>query len=277
VTPLALGVVTAGHTAGGLAEAAERHPRVVARRVQVGDPADGGIAGLVVDVPPHDRARVVVELARRWRVPLLLEAPVAPSIDGAQAVADVRGGAPIFSCNPLDHHLPTQRLRAQVAAGADPLQSFFAVWRFRPDAYHDGALPQLVDYVGRLSASRPARVTTMRRDRPTVALVSVRYENHVIGSIELGAHLPGALPWRSELLVECFCRDTVYHCASGNQAVTVDGPDRAFVDWSAAPADDMVATFVDALVNGRGPARSVGDDLQVLDVCREILGAVPPA
>jgi len=277
VTALALGVVAAGDAPTGLAEAAQRHPGVVTHHVQVGQPAGGGIAGLVVDVPPHDRPHVVAELVRRWRVPVLLEAPVASSIEGARAVADVRGAAPIFSCNPLDHHLPTQRLRAQIASGTDPLQSFVAVWRFRPDAYYDGALPQLVDYVGRLSGSRPTRVTTTRRDCPSVSLVSVRYENDVLGSIELGAHLPGALPWRSELLVECFCRDTVYHCASGNQAVTVDGADRALVDWSAAPADDMVAMFVDALVNEWGPARSVCDDLQVLDVCREILGTVRPA
>jgi len=274
MNPLPLGIVTLGDTrTRGLAAAAERHPAVVPHRVRPEQPAAGDIAGLVVDVPATDRWKVLTTLVEHWHVPVLVDAPVAMTSAAVPALVGRRDAVPIFSENPLDHHLPTRRLRSEIAAKGDPLQQFFAAWRFRDGAWRDDAVIQLIDYLGHLTNSRPTRVTTMRRASPRVLLVSLRYADDVVGTVEVGAHLPTSLPQSSELLIECFCRDSVYHCASGNQAITVDGRQRISVDWSADPAAHMVSAFVEAVTHGQAPARSVDADLQTLRICDDILGA----
>jgi len=278
VNPLTLGIVRLSGAGGtGLAAAAERHPGVVSRCVTVEDRPATDITGLVIDVPPIDRQAVVLQLARRWRVPFLLEAPVALTPDGVTEVERACGEAPVCSENPLRHHLPTRRLREQVVAAADPVEQVFAAWRFRQGGFDRGALAQLIDYLGHLVGSRVARATTMRRDRPAAFLVSLRYENDVVGSVEIGEHLPASLPWRSELLIECFCRERVYHCAPDTQAITVDGRRRASVDWSEPAFGHIISTFVEALAGGHAPERSLGSDLGALVICRAIVDVPDPA
>ena len=270
--PLTLGVVTLnGARDTGLAAAVAQHPGVVSRPVTVDDTPAAGIAGLVIDVPSADRQAIVLRLAGRWRVPFLVEAPVALAADGIDAVARTRRGSPLFSENRLLHHLPTRRLRERVAAAADPVEQLFAAWRFRPGALDRGAVVQLIDYLGQVTGSGVARVTAMRRDNPAAFLVSLRYENDAVGSIEIGEHLPSSLPWASELVIECFCRETVYHCEPGNQAITADGRTRAAVDWSEPALEQVVSAFVDALIDGRAPERSLDEDRRALAVSSAIL------
>lgn len=272
MNPLTLGVVTLdGARGAGLAAAVEQHPGVVSRPVSVDEKPPDGFTGLVIDVPPADRQATVLRLAERWSVPFLVEAPVALTADGIDAVGRVRRASPVFSENRLRYHLPTRRLRERVAAAADPVEQLFAAWRFRPGGLDRGAVVQLIDYLGQVVGSGVARVTAMRRDNPAAFLVSLRYENGAVGSIEVGEHLPSSLPWASELVIECFCRETVYHCEPGNQAITVDGRTRAAVDWSEPAFEQIASAFVDALVDGRAPERSLDEDRRALAISSAIL------
>jgi hypothetical protein len=274
MNPLTIGIVAPdGAEKTGLAAAVERHPTVQSRPITLEDKAAADIMGLVIDAPLADRQTIIVRLAGRWHVPFLVEAPAALTADGIDAMRRARGRHPVFSENRLHHHLPTRRLRERLAAAADPVEQLFAAWRFRRGAFDRGALVQLIDYLQQLVGSDVARVTTMRRDGPTAFLVSLRYENDAVGSVEIGEHLPPSSPLASELLIECFCRETVYHCDPYQQAVTVEGRMRAAVDWSEPAYECIASAFVQALTEGRGPTRSADDDLKALTLADTVLGA----
>jgi hypothetical protein len=109
----------------------------------------------------------------------------------------------------------------------------------------------------------------MGREGPEVLLVMLRYGNGVVGSLEIGAHLPRNFATESELVVECFCRQNVYHCTPENHAITVQGSRRQHVGWLPDQAADMVAGFLEMLrggVAGRGAA----DDVRLLALVEEI-------
>lgn len=271
---LHLGIVTAGREADRrLADATRRHPDVSVVPVAIDDPPDPVVAGLVVDVPLAERGGIVSSLLRRWSVPILLEAPVARSLTEARDAVPAQGHRLVFSFNPLRFRVPTRRLLADVTGSGDPLESLFAVWRFQPSVPRAHALPQLLDYVGALVAAAPTRVSAFMRADSLVMLALIRYANGVVAHLELGAHLPTALPSPFELLVECFGRDSAYQCQADAQVVTVDGIERRSRDWSPRAEDLMVDEFVAAVRAGAEPGRSVADDLAALALHEEILAA----
>lgn len=112
------------------------------------------------------------------------------------------------------------------------------------------------------------------RGKPEILLAMVRYDSGVVGSLEVGAHLPATARTGPELFIECFCRESVRHCWPGNQAARVEGARPASRDWSPDPAEHMIAVFTDA-VHGRDvPRRSLADDVTALELAEELLSGL---
>ena len=268
---IAVGVVTAdAPTELDLAAAAERHEGIIAHRIAPDEPPARSLSALIIDVPLEERGPVVELAANRWRVPILVETPFADTLDRASALAAGVDGVGLFSMNPLRHALPTRRLAEGLTQSDDPVETLFAAWRFRAGDRWEHALPQLLDYVSWVSGNPLDRIAAMRRDQPPAMLVSLRYANGVVGSLEVGAHLPHGYPTRSSLLIECFCTDSVHHCAPDNQAITILGLRCERHGWLPDPAPDIISAFVDALRTGQPPPRGERDDLRLLAVCQAV-------
>jgi hypothetical protein len=273
---LTLGIVASqAHPERGLAAAAERHPAVNVRQVGPDERIPVDVAGVVIDVPLLLRSRVLERLAGRAGVPVLVEAPVTTRIARARTLAGRVRDIPVFSLNPLPHWVPTRRFQEQVREASDPVETIFAAWRFRRGSDWSHALPQLVDYLGGIVGKPVARHTVASRTNPTLHLITLRYTNDVVASLEVGHHLPESAVVPEELLVECFCRETVFHCDAWGQSLTVEGNERGVHDWSPDPADRMLASFLNAIRDGQPMERSLADDLDALDLCDRILAAPP--
>jgi hypothetical protein len=269
---VSLGVVTPEPSrAQGLAAAAGRNPDVVVTPLSLDDQPADGLVGIVLDAPLTQRGAAIEQLARRWHLPLLVNMPFAATVRQAEQLRASVDDLPLFSLNPLQFHVPLKRMSDSIAGGTDPLETFFAVWRFKSRGEWESGILQLIDHLSSISPSPLARVSTMRRTSPDVLLSMMRYENDVVGSIEIGAHLPESVTGNSELLVECFCHESVYHCYSDQQAITVDGGRPAHRDWSLDPSDLMIAAFVEAIRHGQRPWRSLDDDLSALSLASRIL------
>lgn len=268
-----IGIVSAGsESEGRLAGAVRRNPNVQAIDINPSVSTEK-VAGLVVDAPLAERGAIAADVVGRWSVPLLVEAPLAAGGDQARLILERAGDAPVFSLNPLRYHTPTRQLHADVSGSQDALETFFAVWRFQSGRPSGDALPRLLDYLSSLAGAPVAHLSAMSRTDPDVLLLLLRYANEVVGHIELGDHLPATLPQPSELLIECFCRESAYQCRSGRQAVTIDGAERVYRDWSPAPEDEMAGAFVDALFGRATNLRRGADDLAILALCEEVRGA----
>lgn len=276
MSDLSIAVLTVdGGGSAHLAAAAMRHPGIAVRRLRAGELRLDGVAGVVIDAPPSRRAELVTALLPDCRVPVLVEAPAATTARAARALAGAVERHLVLSLNPLRHALPTRRLTERMRETPDPLETFFAAWRFRPGAMWRDALPQLLDYVGTLVPGRPLRVSASSRRNPEVLLALLRYDSGVVGSLEVGGHLPADARADPELFIECFCRESVYHCWPGNQAVRVEGPRPVLRDWSPDPAEHMISVFTDAVRGRDAPRRSVADDAAALEVAEELLGWRP--
>jgi len=274
VSRLSLAVITDDPPAdGGLAAAVERDHHVASHRVAIGGEFPAGVDGVVVDVPLAKRAEALSMIGGRPDVPVLAEMPVAPSVQQGRALAETLSGRPVVSLNPLAYHVPTKRLLDLIAGGIDPLETFFAVWRFHPADGWDQALARGVGFAGSLTRSVPIRISALHRPSPSVLIALLRYENGVVGSFELGSHLPDAAPRFPELLIECFCHDSAYHCRAENQAITLEGDSRIHRDWAPDPAVAMLTAFLDVIRGDNGPHRGLEDDLKTLAVCEEMLAA----
>jgi hypothetical protein len=181
----------------------------------------------------------------------------------------------IVAANPLRYALHTRRLPEELARGNDPLQTFFAAWRFRAHSSAAHALPQLLDYVGALCTEQPARLSAMQRHLlPRSLMVTLRYASDVLGSIEVGNHLPETFPSESELVVECFCQASAYSCIPGNQAVQLYGERHTAHEWQPEPADAIVAGFAGWLRGGDRPPGGITNDLTTLRLVDRISQAL---
>jgi hypothetical protein len=271
---ITLGVVASqAHPERGLAAAAERHPMVSTRQVGPDERVPVDVAGVVIDVPLLLRSRVLERMAGRSSVPVLVEAPVTTRIARARTLAEHARDIPVFSMNPLRHWLPTRRFQEQIRDAADPVETIFAAWRFRRGSDWSHALPQLVDYLGGIVGKPVARHTVVSRTNPTLHLITLRYTNDVVASLEIGHHLPETAAAPEELLIECFCRENVFHCEAWGQSLTVEGSSRGVHDWSPDPADQMLSSFLSAIRDGHPMVRSLADDLDALDLCDQVLAA----
>jgi hypothetical protein len=269
---LSLGVVALEPGgAHSLAAAAARNPDVVVTGLSLDDQPLAGLKGIVVDAPLAQRGAAIEQLVSRWRLPLLVKMPFAATISQAKQVRLALGNTPLFSLNPLQFHVPTKRLHDDIVNGDDPLETYFAVWRFKAGTDWESHIVQLIDHLSCIIATPVSRVSTMRRTSPDALVSLLRYENDVVGSIEIGAHLPASTIGDSDLRVECFCRESVFHCYSNQQAITVEGSRPVHRDWSPEASDLMVAAFVDALRKEQSPWRSIADDLSALALARRIL------
>ncbi len=254
----------------GLAAAIEREPRVVARHVTLGSELPPNVDGVVVDVPLAKRFHALSSLSGRMDLPILTETPFAPNLALGHTLAEQLSGHRVASLNPLAHHVSTMRLLEQVAEAADPLETFFAARRFRSLDRSDQHLAQIVGFANALTRSFPIRLSALRRSSPDVLIALLRYEGDVVGSLEIGGHLPNQGPRFSELLIECFCHASAYQCRAENQTITLEADSRTYLDWAETPAAAMLSTFIALIQDDRMPRRGVEDDLRTLAICAEI-------
>jgi len=260
-----LGVVASDRGADQpLARAATRQRTLPVRPVTHDTPVANDVAGLIVAAPLDERPTLLAHLARTWRVPLLVEAPVAATTEQAQPLLDLADVDRIVAANPLRYGLHTARLVQHVGHHDDPLHTFFAAWRFRAPAVPEHALPQLLDLLGALGPGDLWRVSALERSEPAVLVATLRYASGLIGSLEVGGHLPDGFPSSSELIVECSCAERTYHCAPSAQAVSLYGPESTRTEWQPEPAEAMVRAFVDWLLGGPRPVGHVRADLAAL-------------
>jgi hypothetical protein len=264
-----------GPTDLALARAAARSPGLVVRVLTLDEPYSDDVAGLIVDASLQQRVELLARVAERWPVPILIESPVAADLEHAHGVQHLAENEAIVAANPLRYALHTRRLLEELAGTNDPLQTFFAAWRFRAQSAATHALPQLLDYVGALCMDRPGRLSAMRHELlPAILMVTLRYASDVLGSIEVGDHLPEDFPSDSELVVECFCRASAYSCTPSNQAVQLYGEGHVSYEWQPRPADVMVAAFTGWLRGGARPPGGVGNDLTTLRLVDRISQAL---
>ena len=243
-----------------LADAAARSVGLPTRCVSISDPVTDDLAGLVVDVSPEIRAEMLQRLADVWAGPILVEAPVAATQEELRGLAAV--GDRLVSVNPLLYGLHTHRLIEELRAAGDQLETFTIGWRFRGPNLPRDALPRIIDYLAEVYPVPVERVAASSRHSPQVQVVSVRYVDGVLGSIEVGAHLAPGFPSASELVVECFGRSHVFHCAPGNQAVSVyDATRELAVDWQPETATSIVSAFAKSLRDGARPIGGIVRDL----------------
>jgi hypothetical protein len=264
-----------GPTELGLARAAARFPGLSARVLTVDEPYSDDIAGLVVDASLAERAPLLARVAERWPVPILIESPVAADLEHAHSVQHLADREAIVAANPLRYALHTRRLLEELTVANDPLQTFFAAWRFRAQSTMAHALPQLLDYVGTLCMDQPGRLSAMQHHlRPAILTVTLRYASDVLGSIEVGDHLPEDFPSESELVVECFCHSNAYYCAPTNQAVQLYGEGHVSYEWQPKPTDAMVAGFTAWLRGAARPPGGIANDLTTLRLVDRISQAL---
>ncbi len=275
--PLVIGLIEGeAPTELGLAQAAARHPGLSVQSVAVDELASDTLAGVIIDAPVGQRAALVARTAARWSVPILIEAPVAGDLEHARLVEDLAVNNDILVANPLRYALHSRRLLEELAQAHDALETFFAAWRFRAQATAEHALPQLLDFLQALGPGpdQLCRVSAMQHLEPSVLTVTLRYASDVLGSIEVGSHLPDSFPTGSELVVECFCHARAYTCVPGNQAVQLYGRSHAAFDWQPDPADAIVAAFAGWLWGGARPAGGIPDDLKTLRLVDRISQAL---
>jgi hypothetical protein len=273
---LAIGLIEGDVPTGlGLASAAARSPGLSVRMLAVDEPYSDDVAGLIVDTPLEERAKLLARVAERSSLPILIESPVAEDLERAHRVQHLAENAAIVAANPLRYALHTRRLLEELAAANDPLHTFFAAWRFRAQSPTAHALPQLLDYVGALCVDQPGRLSAMQhRLPPAILTATLRYASDVLGSIEVGDHLPEDFPSESELVVECFCDATAYSCTPSNQAVQLYGEGHVSYEWQPRPADAMVAGFTGWLRGGARPPGGVANDLTTLRLVDRISQAL---
>jgi len=183
---------------------------------------------------------------------------------------DVLGACDIFTNAPAgypNHHELEEVMRER-------MQTFFAAWCFRSELSRDHALPQLLDYLCALCPEEPGRISAMQhRDQPIV-IVTLRYPSDVLGSIEVGGHLPRSFPTESELVVECFCETSAFMCEPGHQAVEVYGAEHGAHAWQPEPADAIVTAFAGWLRGGARLPGSIANDVANLRLVGRISRAL---
>jgi hypothetical protein len=244
-----------------LALTATRHAGWQTRLLDLDQSPDANIAGLVVDLPLESRFEALSRLARDWQVPILVEAPAAHSAQALRELADASGDR-IVSVNPLRYGLHTRRLVEELQRSGDPLETFFTTLRFRRTELPAHALPRLLDYLVDVCPGGIERIASMTYADPPIQIVSLRSASGVLGSLEIGAHLPPSFPAESELVVECFCKSHAFHCAPMNQAVSVYGATtQRQVDWQPEPANASVRAFATWLEGGPRPPGDLRRDL----------------
>jgi hypothetical protein len=267
-----LGVIAADRNSDRpLVRAAAQQRTLPTRAIEPDEPAVAQVAGLVVDVPIGERAELIARLTHTWRVPLLIESPIAADLEQTRPVASLADDDAVVAANPLRYGLHTRRLIEALQAGDDPLQTCFVAWRFRSRAAPPSALPQLLDLLGALAPGEVRRISALARRDPAVLIATLRYASGVIGSLEVGDHLAAdSFPAPSELIVECCTSVRAFHCAPGQQTVRVYGQAASSRDWQPDPADAMVAAFAGWLRGGPRPAGHIRDDLRTLALVHRI-------
>lgn len=248
------------------------HPGLIVEQITVEQDLDD-LDAVVVDAAIDERADMVAALAGHWAGPLLLEMPIAQSNDEAKSLLNRLDSNQVFSLNPLHAHLPTQRLFEQVRQGDDPLQTIFACWRFRSLTSLRHQTLQLLDYLQSVLGSPVTHISALQRSDPPVTLAILRSADGVVCSVEIGSHLPAKVTTSTDLLIECYRRESVLDCRPDQQAVSVDGivPDQW--DWSPPAAARMVRTFFDAIHGQHAPPRDPRQDLEVLTLLESIESA----
>lgn len=269
-----VGIISADPSSDlGLSLAATRYTGWQTRMLDLDQSPDDTIDGLVVDAPPESRFEALTRLVRTWRVPILMESPAAESVPALRGLADTALNR-IVSVNPLRYGLHTRRLVEELEASADPIETYFAALRFRQSQLPVHALPRLLDYLKDVCSDDVERVASMAHADPPIRIVSLRYASGVLGSLEVGAHLPPSYHGASELIVECFCRSHVFHCAPANQSVSVySATGQRQIDWQPQPADAIVKAFATWLAGGPRPAGDLQRDLDAVTLAAAIAEA----
>lgn len=223
-----------------LLDAAEGRDDIALLPIESGSTVPESVDAVIVDALFAERRETVAEICAKQSAPVLAEFPAVLQAAGAPAN--------LVELNPLCFHAPTRQLLRDIGDSSDPLESVYACWRFQSGgAALDEALLQLLDFVTLLAGDGITRHSVMRRAEPDVTLALLRFANNVVGHLEVGEHLPAAGAVDRELVIECFCRDTVFHCYPEAQSITVEGSAPAMVDWSPPAADAMLDAFLSSL------------------------------
>jgi predicted dehydrogenase len=201
---------------------------------------------------------------------VLVEAPIAPTAQAAREIGELDA---VVAANPLRYGLHSRRLLEELHPVEDPLETFFAAWRVRAGSGTHTLLPLLLDYVREICPERVERVSAMGRVDLSVMTVTLRYASGVLGSLEVGEHLPREFPSEMELVVECFCRETILHCLPGRQAVEVAGRTSTRTDWQPDAYGGVVNAFAEWLNGGPRPHGSIQRDVEALRLADSILQA----
>jgi hypothetical protein len=283
--PVVVGVLVGGAPgAVGLRGAAERLPGVVVRALQADAPSTPDVDGLIVDADLGERPALLRALVSRWSVPVLVESPVAADVQVVERLvganrqpveSSISPGRRVVAANPLRYGLHTRRLLEELTQADDPLQTFFAAWRFKPHSSTAEALPRLLDFLRGVCAAEPTSIAAMRSRDASLLVMTLRYPSDVLGSLEVGSHLPATFPSPSELIVECFTRDRAYRCTPGHQAITLFGAQARLVGWQPDPADLIVAAFAAWLQGADGrPPGGLAEDVSALQLAERIRHSV---
>lgn len=253
----------------GLASAARRLSEVEALDGDLSEMSQN-VDAVVVDAALEEREALLAAIAPAVDVPILAEMPVATSPEDVERLAETLEERRVHSINPLAYQLHTRRLLDLVRDEADPVTAIFAAWRFRPDDFEDGALPQLLDYIAGISTEPPLRIAAMRREAPEILVATIRYQDGVVAHIEFGAHLPPAFDATSELTVEVFRRESVLHSDAFGQALTVHGRGSRAINWAPDVAVAALQESLEAVAAGDAPPRGLREDHAVLTVVEAI-------
>lgn len=268
---LNIGLVTAEpDNSQGLATAAYRNIDANVTPVKIGDDAARTLDGLIVDIPLDRRCDAINALALKYKIPMLVEMPAANSSRELEGMVADLGDIPLLSLNPLTYHYPTRRLLEEITEAKDQVETIFAAWRFKDSNSLGSALPQLIDFIGMLCDADPVRMTTVTREDPKIVLGLLRYDNDIVVNVEIGDHLPNIETTASDLLIECFCKESVFQCTPGSQAISVSGPHRNRLDWSPSPASQMISAFVQELQGRDVHSRTIHADLEVLALAGQL-------
>jgi predicted dehydrogenase len=245
-----------------------------------------GAAAVCIAGPSDGRATAIhdaLEAGMHVCCPL----PVAgdlPTLDSLILRATTARELVAYAPNPLRHWLPLRTLHERRKAVGTPI-SLFAVHRTKRsvagDLFTDLALP-LIDLAMWIVESEVERVQVMAErlftpgdaagpEGADSALITLRFANDIVATLEVARSLPDSFPQDVELTVEFMGRDAVLRAVPTNQAITVTGAHGdERIDWLPHPAISIVQEFVETIRAGISPPQSLLDARWVLPVLEKV-------
>lgn len=244
-----------------------------------------GAEAVCIAAPVAERAGLIAA-AMEAGLPVCCPIPVASDLSTLDTLilraADA--GVMVYAPNPLRHWLPLTTMYERRRSIGAPIALFAAHRTTRAvcgDLFTDLALP-LIDVALWLVEAEVERVQVMAArlftdgagdgpDNADAALMTLRFANGVVATLEVARSLPDNFPQAEEVSVEFLGRDAVLRANPTNQAVTItaaSGTTRE--DWLPAPAVRIMETFVETIRTGATAPQSLLDARWVLPVLEKM-------